>query len=186
MYYLDSNVIVSYLFETEDHHNRVVEFLKEIASKNELYVSSFSLIETLNAVCRKVVGDKQLEFFKPLRSLLRNYLDQIKNPVDKCRFISSFIINFVKTNLSIEVADDADIYTFEFLDDTTLPRLFKLSCELVPKLRIPIKDLLHVAYAYLLSSRYKIKYFLTLDREHFTRDVSDIISRELGLTVVTI
>ncbi len=56
VYYLDSSVLISLLFENEKHHRVVENLLSKLATCGEgpLYTSTFSLAETINVLCRKL------------------------------------------------------------------------------------------------------------------------------------
>lgn len=60
MYYCDTSMLISYVFASDSGYSASQKVLEDIAIKQnqELYVSSLTLIEMYNTVCRKIVKEK--------------------------------------------------------------------------------------------------------------------------------
>jgi len=183
VYYVDSNVLVSYVFSTgEPYHTASQRLLEELALKRgqKLYASSLTLVEACNAICRRIVEEGP-----KLVDPLQRYVDLYRDAEDKCRFLASLIVGFLGGRLGIEFVDDENLYRFESanIGGVKVPRIFREALELSYKINLRIKDLLHLAYAYALSSTYGIRFFLTLDVEDFER-VKEEVKRLLRLEII--
>ena len=182
MYYVDTSVLISYVFASDIGHDVSRRILENVAARGQkLYASSFTLVEMCNVVCRKIVKEKKLRLIEPLQS----YVDVHGSEEDRCRFLLSLIISFLKERLGIEFVDDENLYEFESIDlnELRIPRIFRETILLSQKIPLRIKDLLHVAYASALSRTRNVKYFLTRDVEDFEK-VKDEVKRLLQIEVV--
>ena len=184
MYYVDSNVLISYVFATgEPYHKISQKFLDELVKrKQKLYASSLTLVEACNVICRKIIKEEA-----GLIDPLRRYVNKYKDTKDKCKFLISLIISFLKEKLGIEFIDDKRLYEFVTIniDDMKLPRIFKEAIELSYKINLRIKDLLHLVYAYTFSNIYGIKYFLTHDIKDFEK-IRDKVKQLLQIEIILI
>lgn len=173
MYYVDSNVLISYVFLTgEPYHATSQRFLEDLVQRRQkLYTSSLTLVETYNVICRKIVkeGSKLID---PLQV----YVDIYRDAKDKCRFLVSLIISFLREKLGIEFIDDEKLYEFVTVSmgGMELPRIFKEAIELSYKINLRVKDLLHLIYAHKFSNTHGIKFFLTHDIEDFEKIVDEV------------
>jgi len=185
VYYVDSNVLVSYVFSTgEPYHTASQRLLEELALKRrqKLYASSLTLVEACNAICRRIVKEGP-----KLVDPLQMYVDLYRDAKDKCRFLASLIVGFLREKLGIEFVDDENLYRFEpvNIDGMKLPRIFREALELSHRINLRIKDLLHLVYAYALSSIYGIRFFLIHDVEDFEK-VRDEVKRLLRIEIVLV
>ncbi|ADM27578.1 conserved hypothetical protein [Ignisphaera aggregans DSM 17230] len=185
MYYVDSNVLISYVFSTsEPYHTASQHFLEDLAlgRGQKLYASSLTLVEACNAICRRIVreGSKLID-------PLQRYVDLYRDVKDKCRFLTSLIIGFLMERLGIEFIDDESLYRFEpvNIDGMRIPKIFREALELSYKINLRVKDLLHIVYAYTLSNIYGIKFFLTHDIEDFER-VKEEVKRLLRIEIILV
>jgi predicted nucleic acid-binding protein len=178
VYYLDSSVLISLLFENEKHHGVVENFLSKLATCGEgpLYTSTFSLAETINVLCRKLRSGEQIIW--PLNM----YIEKL-GEANACVLITSFLVSFIETSLNVKILDDPSFYRFENLNSISIPLVFKQAIELTSIIDIRIKDLLHVAYALLLKRLRGVKYIITLDIDEFSK-IKDKLERQLELSVI--
>ncbi len=184
MYYIDTNVLISYVFASDSGHEASRRVLEDIVIKQgqRLYGSTLTLVETCNTICKKIAKEKWR-----LIDPLQGYVDIYRDYRDKCRFLVSLIYNFLKEKLNIEFVDHEKLYEFETtnLNKLEIPKIFKESIELSYKLAIRIKDLLHLVYAYMLSKTLGIKYFLTRDIEDFEK-VKNTVKQLLQIEIVLV
>ncbi len=182
MYYVDSNVLISYIFKTgEPYHNISQRFLEDLVfvKKQKLYASSLTLMETCSHICKKITKEGA-----KLIDQLQRYVDMYKDAKDKCKFLISLVTNFLKERLKIEFIDDRSLYDFVAITgNVMLPRIFKEAVELSYKISLRVKDLLHLVYAYLLSNSYGIRFFLTHDIENFGK-IKDEVKQLLQIEVI--
>jgi predicted nucleic acid-binding protein len=178
VYYLDSNVLISFLFENEEHHRVVEDFLLKLATCGEgpLYTSTLSLTEAMNALCRKLRSGEQVIW--PLNI----YIEKLGG-ANACVLITSFLVGFIEASLKVKIIDDPSFYGFEKLNSTSIPLVFKQAIELTSVIDIRVKDLLHVAYALLLKRLRGVKYIITLDIDEFSK-IKDKLERQLELSVI--
>lgn len=185
IYYVDTSVLVSYVFASDPGHDASRRILEDISirQKQKLYASSFTLVETCNTICRKIIKERKLSLIDPLQM----YVSIHKDIEDKYQFLLSLIINFLIERLNIKFVDEEAFYNFTPIDLSGLriPKIFKKSIELSYKLSLRIKDLLHLVYAFLLSKTYGIKYFLTRDIEDFAR-IRNIVKQLLQMEIILI
>jgi len=184
MYYVDTSVLISYVFASESAHRASREVLESIAAgRHRLYASSFTLVEVCNTICRKIVREKKWRLVEPLQE----YVGAYRGVEERCRFLQSLIISFLKEKLGIEFVDEEDFYRFvpTGLNELKIPRVFKNSIDLSSRLGIRIKDLLHLVYASMMSKTRNIKYFLTRDIEDFEK-VRDKAKQLLQIEIVLI
>lgn len=184
MYYIETSVLISYVFASDIGHSASERILEKLVfEKQRLFSSSFTLIEMYNTICRKIVKEEKLGLVDPLQ----RYVNIYKGSEEQSRFLLSLIIGFLKEKLNIEFIDKEDFYDFVSMDfdKLRLPKIFKESMDLSPKLTVRIKDLLHLIYAYMFSKTYNIKYFLTRDIENFEK-IKNIVKQMLQIDVVLI
>jgi len=184
MYYIDTSILISYVFTSESAHRASQEVLESIvAEEHRLYASSFTLAEMCNTICRKIVKEKKWKLIEPLQE----YVDVYRGVEERCRFLQSLIVSFLREKLGIEFVDEEDFYRFVLtgLNELKMPRVFKDSIDLSSRLGIRIKDLLHLVYASMISKIHNIKYFLTRDIEDFEK-VKDRVKRLLQIEIVLI
>lgn len=165
-YYVDTSVLVSYLFESETGHHVSRRVLEDAVRRGvKLYASAFTLVELYSAVCRKLRRERRLRLVEPLQF----YVDRLSGDEEVCRFLVSAMVSFLRERLGVEFADREDLYLFEEAHGVRLPRIFGEAIGATPRLPIRIKDLLHLVYAYALSRTYGIGYFPTRDVEDFEK-----------------
>ena len=191
MYYVDTSVLISYIFASEAAQETTREILEDQAKRHGLYASPLTLIETCNTICRKVIAERKWKLIDPLQLILPpnppKHTESQKDPEETCRFLQSLIINFLKENLGMKFIDDEELYTPTpaSLNDITIPKIFKKTIDLSHKLRIRVKDLLHLTYALMLKRKYNIKYFLTRDIEDFGR-VKETAKQLLHIEIILV
>ena len=181
MYYVDTSVIISYIFSSEKRHVKTRELLENLSRGTRLYTSSYALVETCNSICRKIIHG-ELKLIEPLNKIVESYRDHR----ERLRLMLSLVIGFLRKRLSLEIVDDVNFYQFQRIEEMNIniPRVFKLCIELSYDLRLRIKDLIHVVYAYLLRERYGIKYLVTADVENFEKVYDQLKRYGIELIIV--
>ena len=62
MYYVDTSILISYVFKSDYGHENSRRILEDIVKEgHKLYASSFTLIEVCNTICRKVIKERKWE-----------------------------------------------------------------------------------------------------------------------------
>jgi len=185
MYYTDTSVLISYVFASDSGHGTSRKVLENIAIKygQKLYASSFTLVETCNTICRKIVKEGKWSLIDPLQK----YVGIYENTEERCRFLLSLIISFLKNRLGIEFVDEKGLYDFVLVgfNELRAPKVFKESIHLSHRLSLRIKDLLHLVYAFALSKTHNIKYFLTRDIENFEK-IRDTVKQLLQIEIILV
>jgi predicted nucleic acid-binding protein len=145
MYYLDTNVILSYTHKTEALHWQAKSLIENL--KGEFYASPFSILELFCVVSRNIGKYKlPLPHFRRLRES-----EKVKTVVE----------NAIRSlNLTV-CSDDTTNKEIGWLGVKMFARYFD-SIALAPKVKLPAKDILHVAYASQMKNEGKIKYILNL------------------------
>ncbi len=183
MYYIDTSTLISYVFTSETEHAFTRKILENLAAKKHgLYASSYTLIETCNTICRKIVKE-EAKLIQPLQQYIEIYGD----PEQRCRLLTSIIINFLYEKLGLNFIDLEDLYRFEptGINKLKIPKIFKEAIELSYKINLRIKDLLHITYASILSKTHGIKFFVTRDIENFEK-IKDHIEKLLQIKIILV
>jgi len=90
MYYVDSNLLISYVFSSDVHHGASKRLLENLKNRG-LYASSFVLLETCNVVCRRVIVKWKLA--EPLQTYLEIF--ERGSIEDKYKFLISLTLLFL-------------------------------------------------------------------------------------------
>jgi len=139
-------------------------------------------VKVCNAICRKIVKEGS-----KLVDSLQRYVDLYRDVKDRCRFLASLVIGFLREKLGIEFIDNESLYRFEpvNIDGMNVPKIFREALELLHKISLRVKDMLHIVYAYTLSNIYGIRFFLTHDIEDFER-VKEEVKRLLRIEIILV
>jgi len=181
MYYLDTSVLVSYIFVTERRHALARQFLENLAHKGlKLYISPYTLVELYNSVCRNIAGGN-LKLADPFNEILNRAGGSLNA---KLELLVSMIVTMLVEMLGLEVVDDHEIYKPAKTLGFELPLLYCKCIELSHRVKIRIKDLLHIVYAHLLHEKYNIRYIVTCDSKDYGKTKEQL--RHLGLEVIII
>ncbi len=183
MYYIDTSILVSYVFSSEKGHKRTRELLDSLSRESKLYISSYALVELYNTVCRKI-ANREIKLAEPLDTYLKIYSD--KDIEKRLKFIAAMVVSFLLRKLNLKIVDNSHFYQqqqFKVIN-VSIPLIFRKCIELSHKLRLRIKDLLHVVYACLSMNQYNIKYIVTGDAEDFNKVRRQL--KELGLELITV
>ncbi len=166
MFYLDTNVILSYNFETEKLHLQAVNLIEKIEG-SKFYASPFSILELYCTVSR-TIGKYKLPFprFRKLKEELK----------------VKMVIEHAIRSLNLTVcSDDTANKEIEWLSVKVFSRYFD-AIRLAPKVKLRTGDLLHVAYACQLKNEGKIEYIVSLD-DNFQKKEGPI-ERETGIKIL--
>ena len=148
MFYLDTDVILSYSFATRgDEHWRAVNLIEKIEG-SKFYASPFTILELCCVVSRNI-GKYKLPF-----SSFRKLKEEIKVKMVIAHAIRSL-------NLTV-CSDDTANEEMEWVGIKVFSKYFD-AIRLAPKIRLPTGDTLHVAYACQLKKEGKIEYIVSLD-----------------------
>jgi len=166
MFYLDTDVILSYNFETEKLHLQAVNLIEKIEG-SKFYASPFSILELYCTVSR-TIGKYKLPFprFRKLKEELK----------------VKMVIEHAIRSLNLTVcSDDTANKEIEWLSVKVFSRYFD-AIRLAPKVKLRTGDLLHVAYACQLKNEGKIEYIVSLDDDFQKKEGS--IERETGIKLL--
>jgi len=166
MFYLDTNVILSYNFETEKLHLQAVNLIEKIEG-SKFYASPFSILELYCTVSR-TIGKYKLPFprFRKLKEELK----------------VKMVIEHAIRSLNLTVcSDDTANKEIEWLSVKVFSRYFD-AIRLAPKVKLRTGDLLHVAYACQLKKEGKIEYIVSLDDDFQKKEGP--IERETGIKLL--
>lgn len=186
MYYLDTSVLISYIFTSDINHKRSKNALESIASKGDkLYISQLALLEMHNVTCRKMLKEGVGGMIRPPQWNLGSMADYEA----RCRSLLFYMIGFLNHRLGVELVGSSDLYGSEAFSigsvKLEMPRVFWEALSLSTKLNIKTLDLLHLAYASMLSKSHSIKFFVTCDIENFGR-IRDKVKQLLGIEILLI
>ena len=176
-YYLDTDIIVAYLFKSDKRNKLVAQWLYDkICEGRNFYVSPLVLTELYNVICRKIMGGD----FKLAPEPIALVLNRLK-PEEYCRAVIPLIIKYLENNLRVKVRDPVDLYQIVKSEELGINviKLYAKATELVNITGLPSKDLFHLIYALRLAETSGVKYFATLDTDHF--EGKQRVLRELGL-----
>jgi predicted nucleic acid-binding protein len=165
MFYLDTNVILSYNHKTEALHWQAKSLIENL--EGEFYTSPFTILELFCVVSRNI--GKYKVPFPHFRRLREN--EKVKTVVE----------NAIRSlNLTV-CSDDITNKEIKWLGVKTFARYFD-SIALAPKVKLPAKDILHVSYAYRMKNEGKIRYIVSLDN-HF-QEKRDLIENETDIKLL--
>ncbi len=166
MFYLDTDVILAYNYETEVQHWRAVNLIEKIEG-SKFYASPFTILELYCAVSRDI-GKYKLPF-----SSFRELKEETK---------VKMVIEHAIRSLNLTVcSDDITNKEVEWLGIKMFARYFDCIA-LAPKVKLRTGDILHVAYACQLKNEGKIEYIVSLDDDFQKKEGS--IERETGIKLL--
>jgi predicted nucleic acid-binding protein len=165
MFYLDTNVILSYTHKTEALHWQAKSLIENLEGK--FYASPFSILELFCVVSRNIGKYKlPLPHFRRLRES-----EKVKTVVE----------NAIRSlNLTV-CSDDAVNKEIEWLSAEVFSRYFD-AITLAPKVKLRTGDTLHVGYAGKLKKEGKIEYIVSLDDDFQKKE--DLIENETGIKLL--
>ena len=167
MFYLDTNVILSYNFETEgEEHWRAINLIENLEGK--FYTSPFTILELYCVVSRNIGKYKlPLPHFRRLREN-----EKVKTVVE----------NAIRSlNLTV-CPDDVANEEIEWLGVKVFSKYFD-AIRLAPKVKLRTGDILHVAYACQLKKDGKIEYIVSLDKDF--QEKKELIENETGIKLLS-
>jgi predicted nucleic acid-binding protein len=165
MFYLDTNVILSYTHKMEELHWQAKNVIENL--EGEFYASPFAILELYCVVARNI--DK---YKLPLPHFRR--LDEI----EKVKTVVETAIRSL--DLTVRPDDVAD-EEIEWLGVKVFSKYFD-AIRLAPKIRLPTGDMLHVAYARQLKNEGKIEYIVSLDNDFQKK--RELIENETGIKLL--
>lgn len=146
MFYLDTDVILSYSFATRgDEHLRAVNLIEKIEG-SKFYTSPFAILELYCTVSRDI------NKYKLPSPTFRKQKEEIK---------VKMTVEYTIRSLNLTVcSDDITNKEVEWLGIKVFSRYFD-AIRLAPKVKLRTGDLLHVAYACKLKTEEKIEYIVS-------------------------
>lgn len=166
MYYLDTQVILAYSYDSETEHDNAVKVLKDL--DGDYYTSPIGLLELYGVVSRNVN-----KFELPSKSMQ-------SLPVD---IKVGIIVDFAIKKLNIKCCVDNNGLTKYASMNVDISSRYHEIIQLAPKLQLHAGDSLHVSYATDLMKSGKIKYIVSLDK-HF-KAKKENIKRVTGIELIT-
>jgi len=165
MFYLDTNVILSYTHTTEELHWHAKNVIENL--EGEFYSSPFTILELYCVVSRNI--DK---YKLPLPHFRR--LDEIEK-------VKTVVENAIRSLDLTVCSDDVADEEIEWLGVKVFSKYFD-AIRLAPKIRLPTGDMLHVSYAWQLKNEGKIEYIVSLDNDFQKK--RDLIENETGIKMI--
>ena len=109
------------------------------------------MAEICNVIYRKITKDPRHKLVDPLQ----DYLEKSESCEERGKLLVSIIITFLRERLSIELIDFEELYKLTTIESSEfrIPRIFAEAITLSLRLPIRIKDLLHLVYIYLPTSK---------------------------------
>jgi len=166
MFYLDTDVILAYNYETEVQHWRAVNLIEKIEG-SKFYASPFSILELCCTVSRDI------NKYKLPSPTFRKQKEEIK---------VKMAVEYAIRSLNLTVcSDDTANKEMEWLGAKVFSRYFD-AIKLAPKAKLRTGDTLHVAYACQLKKEGKIEYIVSLDNDFQEKEV--LIENETGIKLL--
>jgi predicted nucleic acid-binding protein len=165
MYYVDTNAVLDYAFETRERHERAKELIDETGG--DRYISSFVVLELYCVISRNIE-----DFSYPFD------FEKATAPEIKVKTIVKYAIRKLSP---IIFPDKVEIKEIEELNIKVFNKYFE-GIRLTPEIKMPSRDTLHVAYANELKKDGKIKYILTFDSDFIKK--KDLIERITGIQII--
>ncbi|RZN43496.1 MAG: PIN domain-containing protein [Methanophagales archaeon ANME-1-THS] len=166
MFYLDTDVILAYNYETEVQHWRAINLIKDIEG-GKFYTSPFAIVELYCTVSRDI----------------NNICIQVKHLRKQKEEIKvKTVVEYVIRSLNLTVCSDGVANEeIEWLGVKVFSKYFD-AIKLAPKVKLRTGDLLHVAYAWQLKNEGKIGYLVSLDDDFQERN--EVIENETGIKLL--
>lgn len=176
--FLDTSVILSYVFEDDEHHKEAKSFLKHYAQI--YYVSPMAVFEVYCVVPRRYGGAR-------LPRMLHALLNQFKTEEEKIACISTLVLSYLKGSLSKVIFCSDEQFGWKLKDhivDDSKIKLFEpyyLAVRSGHKLKQKAADMLHLAYASKVAQGATV-HFVTFDEKLVER--AEAINQEISVEVI--
>ncbi|RLG35129.1 hypothetical protein DRN97_00685 [Methanosarcinales archaeon] len=165
MFYLDTNIILSYTHKTEELHWQAKNLIENLEGK--FYASPFSILELYCVVSRNI-GKYKL----PLPHFWR---------LGENKKVKTVVENAIRSlNLTV-CSDDTANKEIEWLSAKVFSIYFD-AIRLASKVKLRTGDILHVAYACQLKKEGKIEYIVSLDDDFQKKE--ELIENETGIKLL--
>lgn len=164
MYYIDTNVILSFIFRSENWKKaeKVVEMIKG----KEVSLSPITLAELKSVICRRIDEIEITELRPRIKRL---------NRAERCRYLFEFVIKYILQLFRIRPISDCKEVE---MGNTRMNIYIKDAIDIAEHIPLKTLDLLHLAYARGGGA----KYFITLDREFIEK--RDNIKEKLDIEIM--
>lgn len=170
MYYLDTNIVISYSYRTETDHLDAINLIDRIKDPNcNFYISPFSILE-LYCVISKNIDKFKLPPFSQFRH---------KTEEDKINFIIQYTINRLNLKICSENITSNEIET---LNANVFSEYYN-AIKLAPNIKLRALDTLHIAYARRLKEEGAITYLVSFDAEIQKKKAQ--IEAETGVKIIS-
>jgi len=176
--FLDTNVVLSFVFLNDEHHKRTVNFLNQFAEI--YYISPMTLFELYCVIPRKFGN---VRFPVAVQRLLNKY----ETEEEKMACVSTLVVSYFKHSLPKEVIFCSD-EKFEWtlrnveVDDSTI-KIFEpyyLAVQKGHKLLQKAADALHLAYVSKAAQNTPVC-FITFDEDIFEK--AQAIKQEINVEI---
>ena len=152
MYYIDTNIVLSYNFTTEETHLRAFNLIRKIKkSTDEFYISPLTILELYCVVSRNI----NKYTLPPIALIL------FRSDKDKVEYIIKYSIQRLNLKICQEINTNSELENLNIEIFSEYQCAIKLS----PRIKLRSLDMLHIAYAFRLRKEGKIKYIVSLDKE---------------------
>jgi len=176
--FLDTSVILSYVFEDDEYHKEAVSFLQHYTQI--YYVSPMAVFEVYCVVPRRYGGVR-------LPRMLHALLNQFKTKEERIACISTLVLFYLNSSLSKVIFCSDEQFGWKLKDhtvDDSKMKIFEpyyLAVRKGHKLKLSAADMLHLAYASKVAQAVTV-HFVTFDGELIER--AKIIKQEINVKVV--
>ncbi|MEX2689286.1 MAG: type II toxin-antitoxin system VapC family toxin [Candidatus Njordarchaeum guaymaensis] len=185
MFYIDTNVLLSYVFISDRKHNIAKEILEKKIKNRPIHLSSLTIVEMKASLIRMIQGGYDL--IDPLKILLQKFTKK-----DKVRILVAIILGFLKGKFNVSIASD-DMFADSLyrLVNQNLPLsaenkiiyLFARALTLSSIVSLKTLDLLHLIYAEELKRRKVISSIVTFDKDFING--ADTIRKNLKINIIS-
>ena len=176
--FLDTSVIISYVFEEDDHHKKAVAFLEQYAQI--YYMSPMAVFEICCVVPRKYYDGVKLP------RAVQYLLNQYKTKEDKVACVNALILSYFKHSLpKVVICSDEEFkWTLKDINvnDSTI-KVFEpyyLAIQKGHKLLQKAADMLHLAYISKVAQGAPVE-FITFDTDMI--DKAEILKQEISVEI---
>lgn len=170
MYYLDTNIVLSYNYTTEEDHLKAFELIESIKDLNgNFYISTFSILE-LYCVISRNIGKYTLPPFSQFR---------LKTEEDKINFIIKFAISKLKLKICPENITSKEI---EGLNVSVFSEYFD-AIKLAPNIKLKTLDALHIACACRLKEEGATIHLVSFDKDFLKKKCQ--IEDKTGIKIIS-
>jgi len=170
MFYVDTHVVLSYNFTTEETHLEAFNLINRIKNfSDEFYISPLSVLELYCVISRNITKYKM----PPIAFV------GLKTEEEKIEYILQYTIQSLNLEICLENNISKELEGLKIKVFSEYHCAIKLS----PKIKLSTLDTIHIAYASRLREEGKIRYVVSLDKD--IRKKRRLIDAETGVKIIS-